>query len=248
MISCIILAQNEEKNLKECLNSVKWCDEVIIIDDYSTDKTEEIAKNFNARIYKNHLNNDFANQRNFGLDKAKGDWVLFLDSDERITLALATEIQQAIVFNTQNINGFFFKRTDVLWGRKLKHGETGNVKLLRLAKRNVGVWQRAVHEVWEIKGRKKTLKNPIIHYPHQTLREFISDIDKYSTIHARENAKTGKNSSLAKIILWPRLKFLSNYFLKKGFLDGEQGFMVAMLMSLHSFLSWSKLWLAQKKG
>lgn len=135
-----------------------------------------------------------------------------------------------------------------MWGKELKHGETGNVKLLRLAKRDAGLWVRAIHEIWEIKGRVGELKNPLLHYPHQTLREFIADIDWMSTLHAEENKKEGKRSDLFKIIFYPKLKFIDSWILKLGFLDGTPGFIVAIMMSLHSFLAWSKLWLADKKN
>src|SRR2546423_7584770 len=94
MISAVVLAKNEEKNIKACLESLSWCDELIVIDDNSTDKTVDIARQKGARIYTHPLNNDFAQQRNFGLDKAKGDWVLFVDADERVPSALWYEIMQ----------------------------------------------------------------------------------------------------------------------------------------------------------
>lgn len=133
-----------------------------------------------------------------------------------------------------------------MWSKELKHGETGAVRLLRLGRKDAGVWKRAVHEIWDVKGPLSALENPLIHYPHQTLREFITDVDWMSTLHAQENRKEGKKSSLLKIVLMPKLKFFDSWILKKGFLDGTPGFLAAMMMSLHSFLAWSKLWLAQK--
>ncbi len=240
-ISAVILTKNEEKNIKRCIESLLWCNEIIIIDDYSEDKTLREIKNFKVRVYKRHLNSNFAQQRNFGLSKANSDWVLFLDADEIITLELKREIIE-VNFQTDDYNGFYIKRQDFFMGRQLKYGETGNIKLLRLGKINVGKWKRSVHEAWEIKGRVGELKNPIYHYPHQTIREFVDDINFYSTIHARENRKT-KSANIFYIITYPLGKFILNYFLKLGFLDGVEGFVMAMFMSLHSFLAWGKLWL-----
>lgn len=246
MISSVVLTKNEEKNIKDCLDSLRWCDEIVVIDDFSEDKTTEIAKKYGARISKRALDNDFASQRNFGLEKAKGDWVLFVDADERVSQSLQEEILKLLGQNTSYI-GFYLHRRDFMWGKELKHGEPGNVRLLRLAKRDSGKWERRVHEVWDVKGRVGELKNPLIHYPHPTLREFIAEVDWMSTLHAQENKREGKKSNLFKIVLFPKMKFLNNWILKRGFLDGTPGFLVAMVMAFHSFLSWGKLWLLQRK-
>ncbi|MBI2007126.1 MAG: glycosyltransferase family 2 protein [Candidatus Blackburnbacteria bacterium] len=246
-ITAIVITKNEEKNIENCLESIRWCDEIIIVDDYSEDHTAEIAKSFGVLVYKRHLNDDFAGQRNFGLEKAKGDWVLFIDADERVSDLLREEVIKLLSNKVTKYNGFYLKRRDFIWGRELRHGETGNVKLLRLAKTGTGRWRRAIHETWQVTGKTGELKNPLLHYPHQTLREFIADIDWMSTLHARENKKEGKRSGLFKIIFFPKFKFFDSWVLKRGFLDGTPGFMAAMIMSLHSFLAWSKLWLAQRK-
>ena len=142
---------------------------------------------------------------------------------------------------------YFVRRDDYMWGKKLKHGETGTALFLRLGRKSGGKWVRRVHEVWGVVGRTKTLKNHLRHYPHQTLREFINDINFHSSLHAEANYKEGKSSNLAKIIIWPKGKFLSNYFFKLGFLDGTEGFVLTLMMSFHSFLAWSKLWIIQRK-
>jgi hypothetical protein len=135
-----------------------------------------------------------------------------------------------------------------LFGRELKHGEYstsgafGNARIMRLAKKTAGRWVRPVHEVWKVKGKTGILKNPLNHYPHPTLMKFISNINYFSTIHARALKDEGKSSSLVKVIVWPPGKFVYNYFFRLGFLDGMQGFIAALMMSFHSFLSWSKLY------
>ncbi len=260
MLSCVVLTKNEESNIKDCLESVSWCDEIIVIDDFSEDSTVEIAKKLGATVFSRKLNDDFAAQRNFGLEKAsskgrstsgrKGDWVLFVDADERISKELAEEIRHALP-KWENLSGFYLNRRDVMWGRELKYGET-NIKLLRIAKTGAGIWKRAVHEYWDIKPKGFDDRigefhvGVIEHYPHQTISEFLSDISRYSTLHAQENMKEEKRSSILKILLWPKLKFLQNYVLKLGFLDGGPGLVSALMMSFHSYLAWSKLWLLQK--
>lgn len=249
MISAVVLTKNEERNLPQCLESLKWCGEVILIDDYSQDHTSEVGLTMGIVVYKRHLNNNFAAQRNFGLEKAHGEWVLFIDADEIVTPALSDEITLVTRKSDNLITGYLFKRSDLMWGRELRYGESGNIKLLRLAKKTSGKWQRAVHEEWRVeKGEIGELKNPLIHYPHQTISEFIADIDRYSTLHAQELAKEGKSANILKIMMWPKLKFIQNWVLRFGFLDGTAGFVVAFLMSFHSYLAWSKLWLTERRN
>ncbi len=173
-ISCVILAKNEEENIEECLNTLKWCDDRIVVDDDSTDKTYEIAKENEVNVYKQHLNNNFSLQRNFGLSRAIGEWVLFVDADERISEALHKEIVRNIKEDVYD--GFYLTRKDFMWGKELKHGEVGSIKLLRLAKKNKGTWMSSVHEKWKIDGKTKILNNPLFHYPHPSLEEFLSEI------------------------------------------------------------------------
>lgn len=249
MISAVVLTKNEEKNIKECLESVKWCGEMVVIDDYSEDKTVEIAKNLGANVFKRHLDNNFAVQRNFGLEKAKGDWVLFLDADERVSAELADEIKQVTQKNADAkncVNGFFLKRKDWFGGKWLKHGETAKVRLLRLAKKRTGRWRRKVHEVWEVKGKIDELKNSLLHYPHPTMNDFLNQINFHSTLHAEALQEEGVKPSLFRLIANPVGKFFQNYFFKLGFLDGTSGFIVAMMMSFHSFLARAKLCITWK--
>lgn len=245
MISAVILAKNEEKNLQECLESVKWCDEVILIDDNSIDRTLEIAKKLGAKIFTHSLNNDFAAQRNFGLEKVMGEWVLFVDADERISPELKKEIMEAI--KKTNVNGFYLKRQDFFGGRWLKHGETANVRLLRLGRRGKGKFERKVHEAWEIKGEIWELKNPLLHYPHQALSDFIDHVNFHSTLHAEALEKEGAKPSLWRICFNPKAKFIQNYIFRLGFLDGTPGIIVALMMSFHSFLARAKLYFLWKK-
>lgn len=245
MLSAVVLTKNEEKNIVACLESLKWCDETIVVDDYSEDNTVKIAKEHGAQVFKHKLNDDFASQRNLGLEKAKGEWTLFVDSDERVTPELQKEILKAVKETAKS--GFYIKRRDFMWGRELKHGEAGDIKLLRLAGRDAGKWTHRVHEVWNVGGQTGELNNAILHYPHQTLREFVGEIDYYSTLHAKVKFEEGERSNLLKIIFWPKAKFFQNWILKLGFLDGTAGIIVALLMSFHSYLAWSKLWLAQRQ-
>ena len=246
-ISAVIITRNEEKNIEEAIRSVEFCNEVVVIDDASSDNTPEIALKLGARVFTRTLENDFASQRNFGLEKAKSGWVLFLDADERVTLKLQKEILAEINKPSQ-IKAYFVKRNDIIWGKSFRFGETSKVKLIRVARKGAGVWKRSVHEVWDVEGPKGLFKFPLLHYPHPTLSHFIGEVNFYSSLHAKENAREGKRSSLIKIILWPKMKFFQNMLLRMGILDGLPGFVFAIVMSFNSFLSWAKLWIKQEQN
>jgi len=247
MISVVILTKNEEKNITECLESVSWCDERIVIDDHSTDKTVDIVKKKGAKVFLHYSQNDFSDQRNYGLEKAKGDWVLFVDADERVSSALWYEIMQHTNESIEDYSGFYIKRQDTIWGKVLKHGEIGNVKLLRLAKKGSGIWKGPVHEEWDIKGKIGLLKNPLDHFPHQTISEFLREINFYTDLRAEELFKKKIKATWISILVYPKVKFILNFFLRGGFRDGLHGFVCAVLMSLHSFLVRSKLYLMWQK-
>ncbi len=196
MLSAVILTKNEEKNIIECIRSLSFCDEIIIVDDYSSDKTINLIQNFNSiiKIYKRNLSGNFAQQRNFGLEKAKGEWVLFLDADERISVDLKTEIINEITSINNPYSGYFLKRTDFLFGKKLNFGETSKIRLLRLARKDVGKWKRRVHEIWDIKGRTKILKNPLTHFAHSSLNQFISEINYHTDLDVKSKIDENKKA------------------------------------------------------
>lgn len=248
----MVLSKNEEKNIIDCLESILWCDEIIVVDDFSTDRTEEVIKSLNSKkihFIKHSLERDFSKQRNFALSKTKNDWILFVDADERVPEELRSEINDFLISEKRRpiFNGMYLPRKDILWGKLLQHGEIGKTKLLRLAKKNTGIWQGKVHEEWIIRGNVGSLENYIVHYPHQTISEFLEEINFYTSIRARELLANGEKSSILKIIFYPKAKFFVNYFLRFGLLDGVEGLIFAILMSFHSYLVRAKLWTYSNK-
>lgn len=250
MISGVVLTHDDEDIIKRCYQSLTWCDEIVVIDDESTDGTAQLAKKLGGKVFRRKLNGDFAAQRNFGLSKARGEWVLFIDSDEIVSQELASEIQNVIKKPAEISNrevGFYVKRKDYFLGRWLTHGETANVKLLRLAKKDAGKWTRPVHEVWDVKGNVGELSHPLLHYPHPNVAQFLDEINRYSTLNARYLHSQGVTVSWWQIIAYPKIKFLVNYFWRLGFMDGTAGVILALMMSFHSFLVRSKLWRLQNE-
>lgn len=246
MISAVVLTKNEERNLVDCLESLSFCDEVLVIDDNSTDRTVEIAKRMNTRVLVHDLNNNFSQQRNFALENVKNEWVLFVDADERISKVLAKEIDYVTTEN--KYDGFYLKRFDNIWGKTLKHGDIAGLLLLRLGKAKIGRWKGKVHEKWIISGRTSRLKNPLTHYPHQTIASFLKEINYYTDLRAEELFANGSRSKWYSVILYPKAKFFVNFFVKLGFLDGIEGFVFAIMMSFHSFLVRAKLWTLSQKS
>lgn len=253
LITAIILVKNEDKLINECIKSLNFCDEILVIYDNSTDGTIDAINrlsNKKVKVIRHPLDNNFSQARNFGLSKARNGWVLFVDSDEVVSDALAYEVSSAVGLKDQNLrnfNGFYIRRIDFMWRRPLKYGETGNIKLLRLARKYSGLWEGRIHEKWKIRGIVGTLKNSIIHRPHQTMSEFLSKINFYTNIRAQELYVKEVKAYWWSIISYPISKFIVNYFMKRGFLDGVHGLVFAITMSFHSFLVRGKLWLMWNK-
>lgn len=237
-LSAVILTRIGTPDGGESIQSVDFCDEIIIVYDKNSipGQVGGQIRNSKIKIFKHDLANNFAEQRNFGLGMARGRWVLFVDSDEVVSEALASEIVNLKSRILNQYHGFYIKRKIVFLGKAV-----GEDKVLRLARKDSGKWVRAVHETWDVAGRAATLKNYIIHNTAGNLHEYLEKINKYSDIHARENLKESKRSNIGKIIFYPILKFWQNMLLGRGFV-------FSLLQSFHSFLSWTKLWIIQKKN
>lgn len=227
-ISTVILTKNNQHTLKRLITSLSWCDEVLVIDNQSADRTRAIAKKLGAKVFIRSLKDNFAAQRNFGLAQVTTDWAFFVDTDEIVSPALAREIKSML---NSHLNGFLIKRVDYFLGKKLRFGETGHINLLRLARTNAGRWHRPVHETWQVKGPVGQLKSPLYHHPHPTLAGFITKINYYTDIEAKH-----RSGSLLELCFYPPAKFMYNYFFRLGILDGLPGLVMALMMSLHSLL------------
>ena len=244
MVSAVVLTKNEEENIAECLEKLKWCDEILVIDDISTDKTVELAKKLGAKVIQHPLNLDFSAQRNFALDQVTQKWILYVDSDERISYLLRQEILKAI--EDISFKAFRLRRIDYFFGKQLKYGDVKDTKVVRLVRRGTGKWVGKVHEVWVSDGRVGELKNPLKHYPHPTIASFLRHINLYSSIRAKELYQQGIKANVFSITFYPFAKFVYLYVLSLGFLDGTPGIIHALMMSFHSFLVRAKLYLLWK--
>ena len=200
-----------------------------------------MIKNLTIITLKQPQITDFAKTRNQLMAKVKTDWILFVDTDETITPALKKEIRQVIKNQSYN---YQLKRQDWFLGQKLKHGETSVVCLTRLIQKGTGQWQGKVHEVFQSQLPVKILKQSLIHKRKLTLNQFIDRLNRYSSIRASELTKF----SLFQLLFYPPAKFILNYLLRLGFLDGLPGLAIAFMMSLHSLMVRIKLYEFQKSS
>jgi glycosyltransferase involved in cell wall biosynthesis len=242
-LTACVIAKNEEKNLKNCLNSLNFVDEIVLIDNMSVDKTNEIAKECKVKIYKyTQAETDFSELRNYAQSLASNDWILFLDADETISKKLSVEIQQTIQKSIYEL--IFIKRIDYFLKKAIKNGEVkaaAHKGFIRLYRKGFGRWIGKVHEVFlpYRPARSTTLKNYITHYPHQSVLSFLIKINAYSTIIAKNNKKK-YYGSIFSILFFPMVKFLYTFFWLSGYKDRESGFIYSFMMSFHSFLARSK--------
>lgn len=229
-LSVVILTNKETKKILTAVESVRFADEIIVIIDSHTlgaNKSDSSVRYFNRPLV-----GDFATQRNFGLTKAKGDWVLFVDDDEVVSPALAQEIKMAI--HHPQYNAYRLKRRDRYFAQVLRYGETGNTKIIRLARRGAGSFVRAVHETWQVKGPVGELTNPLTHHRKELVTPFINRMSFYGPLDAKALADEGKTFSILRLLLNPLAKFIYNYKIRLGFLDGYLGLFQAYLMSMQS--------------
>jgi glycosyltransferase involved in cell wall biosynthesis len=229
-MSLTIAILSKDYNLeKQFLERANFADEIIIICSDQVLKDRITGK---VKIFYRSLNNDFASQRNFALSKAKSDWVLFIDTDEIISNQLASEITEAI--KSSKFSGYLLRRLDTCDHQVVLHGETGNIKILRLAKTKSGKFNRSVHEQWQIKGKIGELQNPLFHTKDKFISEFLSRIGLYGPIDAINLNKENKPFNFFRLLAYPKAKFILNYFFKLGFLDGLVGLFQAYLLGVQS--------------
>lgn len=249
-LSVVIAARNEERNIRNCLESVKWADEIIVIDDMSTDRTSEIARFFTKNVFCRDSHGDFHNNKNFGLDKASNEWILSLDADELVPPELDQEIRQTIA--DSSLLGYYLSRKNFFLGKWIKGCGWRPDYILRLFRKGATHWPLAIHDVPQIEDKKRVgfLKNSFLHYSYFSLNQYFEKFNLYTAQLAKEEYAKGLRLSLKNIFslffLKPFYWFVKKYIFLRGFQDGFRGFFICFSSALTVFVTYSKLWEIQQ--
>lgn len=246
MLSVAIITHNEEENIGDALESVKWADEIVVVDSFSTDRTREISKKYTDKVFTFEWPG-FAEQKNKAVSMTTQPWVLVLDADERVTEALKNEILDIIrdaspASQTGRVDGYYVARKNHFAGRWVRHGGWWPDYTLRLFRRGKGSFQqREVHESIKVNGETGRLKSPLEHFTYKDTDDYLKRMEAYSTLAAKELHKEGRRFCILDIILRPAATFCRMLFLQAGFLDGAYGLKLAYLYSRYTFNKYSKL-------
>jgi glycosyltransferase involved in cell wall biosynthesis len=257
-LSVVLITKNEERIISRCLDSVRWADEVVVVDSGSTDKTLEIAKRFNARIFKRTWAG-YSAQKNFAISKAKGQWILSLDADEIITDGLKMEILRVIRDTGCGMrnksgkpglssltpdpesrivpSGFFIPRLTYFYGHLMRFGNVYPDYQMRLFKRGSGRYEQTeIHERLIVDGGTSHLKRPMLHYSKADIKTHLDTLNSYTELELKRAVKLGYRPTGYSVLIKPFLYFMKHYFWKFGFLNGIYGFIFFKLNAEYIFL------------
>jgi len=239
-VSVVIVTRDEEENIKEAIETVRDFSEIVVIDSFSSDRTVEICRRYTEKVFQEEWRG-YAKQKQAGIDRASLPWVLILDADERLTPELKSEISQALSDN--RCSGFYVPRKNFFLGRWIRRGGWWPDYTLRLFKKDRAYMEdREVHEKVIVKGKTGYLKNPVEHHTSKSLSDFLSKMEAYATLSAREMEKEGHKPRFLSLALRPLMTFLKMFLLRRGFLDGAYGLILSLIYSYYTFLKYAKAW------
>jgi len=245
-LAAIILTYNEEQNIKACIESVQFADEIVVIDSGSSDETSRIAKQCGARVIVHPMGPDgFAGQRNLAVSVIDADWLVYVDADERMTSEVADEIKQILAKNEPG--AWKIKRMNIVFGQMMQYGEHGPDYVVRLFPRDSVNWVGIVHEHPESKLPVHKMQAVMHHYTYTNWNRYFIKFNQYTTMMADKMQERGKKAHLHDLIIRPWFAFFRFYILKLGFLDGKMGFVFAVFHGFYTFSKYVKLYYWQGK-
>ncbi|EKD78187.1 MAG: Lipopolysaccharide core biosynthesis glycosyltransferase [uncultured bacterium] len=243
-LSVILITKNNEKTIEKCLESVKWADEIVVLDSGSTDRTLSLCTKYTTKIIQTDWPG-FGPQKNRAIDKATGDWIFSIDSDEWLSDASRDEIIATI--NNPTATVFQMPRLNQYCGQWIRHGDVGKDKVIRLFKRGAARFNdNLVHEKLQTDIHIGILKNSLLHNSYDSLDALLQRINYYTTLSAQSRFKQNKKTNFAKAIFSAWWAFTKSYFFRAGFLDGKMGFIVSLSSAESSFYRHVKLMELQK--
>ena len=243
-ISVTVITKNEEKNISDCLKSVSWADEIIVVDSESTDTTVELTKQFTDRIFIRKWEG-YVPQKRYALSLAANEWVLSLDADERITPELKEEI---LNLTPADYSGFRIRRKNFLIKKEITSCGWEKDYQLRLFKKDkTDLDERLVHEKFVTEGKVGTLKNPMLHFTFSSFEDYLAKINIYTSLKAQELFKKKKTVGTWTIFSHTVSAFFAFFFIRRGFKDGVYGLMISLLHSVSTMMNYIKLWELQNR-
>jgi glycosyltransferase involved in cell wall biosynthesis len=240
-LTVTVITRNESANIAAALESVRWADEIVVIDAESTDETAAIARRFTDRVIVRPWPGYVA-QKNFAAAEARHDWVLSIDADERVSAELAREIQNVLA-GSPDAAGYRIPRVTFHFGRWIRSTDWYPDLQLRLYDRRRASWQgRHVHESVRAEGPVGRLRHELQHFAYRDIAHHVQTMDRYTTLAARQMFEEGRRASWIDILIVPRLTFFRNYILRGGFRDGMAGLIISAMNSYYVGLKFAKLW------
>ena len=241
----VIVTKDEERNIRDALESVRDFEDIVVLDAFSSDGTPAICREYTSRVYQQEWMG-YARQKQAAVDRAERQWVLILDADERVTPELKKEISETIQEGA--FSGYYLPRKSFFLGRWMRHSGWWPDHILRLFRKDTAyIEPREVHEKVVVNGAVGYLKEPLEHYTYRTISDYIRKMENYSTLSAQERGDK-KDAPLISMALNPFAVFIKMFFLRQGFRDGMHGFILAGLYSFYTFLKYAKVWEKRKKG
>lgn len=245
-LSVIIITKNEAANIRACLESVAWADEIVVVDSGSTDDTVSIAREFTQQVYE-HGWPGFGKQKNRALDYAIGDWVLSLDADERVTPELRAAIEE-VLRDGETCDAYAISRLSSYCGRFMRHSGWYPDRIVRLFRRGAARFSDdLVHERLLVEGRIGELGGELLHYAFDDAEEVLRKVDMYSTAGAQRLRQQGRKATLTGAVVRGMWSFFRTWVLRGGFLDGREGFMLAVSNAEGTYYRYVKLMLLNRK-
>lgn len=241
-VSAIVVCFNEEQNIADCLESLTWCDEIVVVDAFSTDRTVEICRRYTDRVIQREWAG-YRDQKAFAHSQATRAWVLLVDADERVTPELKDEIRESLLKDRDTYAGYAVPRLVYYLKHWWRRGGWYPDYDVRLFRRDRATWGGMdPHEKILVDGKVRRLQHPLHHFSYRDISDHIQRINRFTTISARELEQNGRGWYVTDVLFRPALRFFYSYIYKRGFMDGFAGFHVAVTAAVYVFLKYAKLW------
>jgi len=247
-VSAYVIAYNDEPNMRPCLESLTWADEIIVVDSFSTDATEKIAREFTQHVYQ-HEFHGFGDLRNTAVAHATHEWIFSLDTDERATPELRDEVRR-VIGRSDAADAYFVPRKNYFLGRWIRHcGFYPDYRQPQLFRKGrLRYRQEMVHESFDLEGRTGYLHEHVLQYPFRDIDQYLMKMDRYSELMAQRMARDGRSFHAHQLVSHPCFTFFKMYIGRAGFLDGMPGLILSGLYAYYTFIKYAKLWEMTRNG